>query len=393
MKNERKIAVCVFMIAAAFGLNITGIMPVLGLVQERYTDQSTSMVQLMQTLPYGLLMVSSLMLGWLTARFTNKKLALAALLIIGVFGVLPFFSGSFAALFIARLCIGYGFGIVGPINSAIITDFIPEERRPKYFGLNVVGMGIGAMIGNLLGGILAKSGLRFFYLVYLIGIISFLVVLATLPERPKQGVEEKSDQKLNALVFIVSGVAFLHTLFINVYMTNISMYITQNISENPSLSGIATAIMSVAQLLMGVSFYRAIKLMKKGTLPFSVFVAVAGFASVLFIPGIAGAIISSFLCGISLSCFNAMGAYLMSTFVKPQAVAKACGMFSIIGGIGGLISPIVLSGAASAFMGENTPRNQFTIALIGMLVLGAVMTFFIARGIGEKKDPEEEQQA
>ena len=81
MKNERKIAVCVFMIAAAFGLNITGIMPVLGLVQERYTDQSTSMVQLMQTLPYGLLMVSSLMLGWLTARFTNKKLALAALLL------------------------------------------------------------------------------------------------------------------------------------------------------------------------------------------------------------------------------------------------------------------------------------------------------------------------
>ena len=386
MKKEAKIAVCVFFIALAFGFSITGIMPVLGLVQLKYSSQSTSMVQLLQTLSYALLAVSSLMLGWLTARFSNKQLALFATLVIGICGVAPFCSESFALLFLSRLLIGFGFGVVGPINSAIITDFIPAERRAKYFGLNVIGRGIGAMAGNLLGGLLAKMGLRYFYLIYLLAIVSFFVVLVLLPDHRVEGTVEKSDQKLNSMVFIISGLAFLHTLFINTYMTNISMYIAQTITEDPGVSGAATAIMSVAQLLMGLSFYKAINTLKRGTLPFTLFVAAAGFASVLFIPGIAGAFISSFFCGLSLSCFNAMGAYLMSVIVKPQAVAKACGMFSIIGGVGGLISPIVISGLAKGITGSNAPVGQFWVALFGMLVVGVAITLVVKFHIGEVEE-------
>ncbi|MBR2781741.1 MAG: MFS transporter [Oscillospiraceae bacterium] len=388
MRKEWKIVVCVFLIAMAFGLNITGIAPVLGMVQENYSSKSTSVVQLMQTLPYGLLIVSSLMLGWLTARVTKKKLALLSLVIIGLIGFLPFLSESFSVLLISRLLIGFGFGIVGPINSAIITDFIPAERRAKYFGLNVIGMGIGAMIGNLLGGILAKSGLRYFYLVYLMAIISFIVVLAILPELPITNEQKTSRQRLNFQVFLISGVAFMHTLFINVYMTNVSMYITQNITEDPSVSGIATALMSVAQLIMGISFYRITRLLKRATLPASLFIAVAGFAAVLFIPGMGGVVIASFFCGASLSCFNAMGAFMMSTLVKPEAVAKASGVFSILGGIGGLISPIVLNAASSGMLGSSAPKNQFMLAMIGMLIVGAILSVLIAKGYDKAKPQE-----
>ena len=61
-------------------------------------------------------------------------------------------------------------------------------------------------------------------------------------------------------------------------------------------------------------------------------------------------------------------------YAAKEAVAKASGMFSIIGGIGGLVAPIVLGNIATYVLGGNHPVNQFTIAFVGMLMFGIVVT-------------------
>ena len=55
-----------------------------------------------------------------------------------------------------------------------------------------------------------------------------------------------------------------------------------------------------------------------------------------------------------------------------EAVAKASGVFSIIGGIGGLIAPIFMGNVAKIVLGENTAGNQFVIAFFGMLIFGVI---------------------
>ena len=124
MERSRKIrtAVSIFLIAFAFGLNITGISPILGVLNEKYHQYGTSMVQLLQTLPYLLLMLGSLLIGWWTTKASKKKIVLLGLLIIGFCGIVPFFSEQFWVLFLSRLLIGFGFGIVGPMNTAIISE-------------------------------------------------------------------------------------------------------------------------------------------------------------------------------------------------------------------------------------------------------------------------------
>ncbi|MBR0086984.1 MAG: MFS transporter [Lachnospiraceae bacterium] len=386
MNRSIKVGISIFAIAMAFGLNITGIVPVLNLVRERYSDQSTSVVQLMQTLPYAFLMVGSLIIGWLTTRMTKKNIALLAAAVIGVCGTLPFLSESFTVLFISRLLIGFGFGLAGPVITAIIAEFIPVENRASYLGINVVGMGIGAMAGNLIGGLLAKSGLRYFYLVYLMAFISLAVILLLLPRGTISERNSRSVRKLNAMVYILAVTAFLHTLFVNAYSSNIGMHIAREITSDTGAAGIVTAVSSVSSLLMGVLFSKITKLLKRATLPFAVFSAAAAYAVILFIPGMPGAVISSFLTGVSISCFNAMGGYLTSILVRQEAVAKASGLFSIFGGIGGLISPIVLGGISSSVLSGNTPRNQFSIALAGMILLGAAISLIILKGFGEPKE-------
>ena len=47
---KRRVAISVLIIAFAFGLNITGILPVLGILNEKYQQYGTSAVQLLQTI-------------------------------------------------------------------------------------------------------------------------------------------------------------------------------------------------------------------------------------------------------------------------------------------------------------------------------------------------------
>lgn len=384
MKKETRAAFSIFITAFAFGLNITGISPVLGILNEKYQQYGTSTVQLLQTLPYLLLIVGSLLVGWLTTKLSKKKIILTGLLLVGICGVLPFFTESFALLVAARLLIGFGFGIMGPMNTAVITEFFAPQQRASYMGLHVVGMGVGTMAGNLLGGVFANAGYRYFYLVYLIAFIGMAGVTLFLVETPPAKAGKASEMKLNKLVFVISFASFVHTLFINAYSTNIGIYILENITDNPSAAGVVTAVNAAFALLVGMFFGKISRVLKKYTLPVSVLAAAMGYGAILLVPGMPGVYLASALCGMSLSCFMAMASYLISISVEQEAVAKASGMFSIIGGIGGLIAPIVLGNAAAWILGENSAGNQLLVAFSGMLVFSAAVLLIVQKGKREE---------
>ncbi len=379
MLKNKKVAVSIFLIAFAFGLNIVGISPVLAVINTKYQSYGTSAIQLLQTIPYLLLMVGSLMIGWLTTKITKKKIALIGLAIIGICGVLPFFSESFAVLVISRVLIGFGFGITSPMNTAIAAEMIPEEDRAAYMGLHVVGMGIGTMVGSMLGGVLAGISYKNYYLIYLVPFIAMVGVQLLLAETPAVKTEKAVGMKMNSTVYIISFASFVHTLFINAYSTNIGIYIADHISDNASLAGMVTAVNAAFALLTGMFFSKISAKLKSFTLPFSILIAAVGYGLVLTVNGMAGVLIVSALCGVSLSCFMAIGSYLISISVEPEAVAKASGVFAVIGGIGGLIAPIFMGNAANLVLGENTASNQFIIAFFGMLIFGVIASFVFLR--------------
>ncbi len=379
MLKNKKVAVSIFLTALAFGLNIVGISPILAVINTKYQEYGTGVIQLLQTIPYLLLMLGSLLVGWLTTKISKKKIVLIGLLIIGVCGVLPFFSESFIVLVISRVLIGFGFGITGPMNTAVAAELIPEDDRAAYMGLHVVGMGIGTMLGSMLGGALAAISYRNYYLIYLFPFIAMVGVQLLLAETPIAKAEKASGVKLNRMVYIISFASFLHTLFINAYSTNIGIYIADSISDNTSLAGMVTAVNAAFALLTGLFFSKISAKLKSFTLPFSIICAAVGYGLVLTVKGMAGVLIVSALCGVSLSCFMAIGSYLISISVEQDAVAKASGIFSVIGGIGGLIAPIFMGNAAKLCLGANTASNQFVVAFVGMLIFAVIASFIFLK--------------
>jgi MFS family permease len=380
--SNKKVASCVLIIAFVIGFNIVGITPILGILNERYQALPTSSIQFLQTLPYAFLMVGSLSVGWFTIHISIKKMLLLGLGVIGWCGIAPFFFEGFHILLVSRLLIGFGFGLASPINTAIITALIPSAERPAYLGLHVVGMGIGSMAGNFFGGVLAGFGYRYFFLIYIAIFIVMIGISLILPESDHAAQSNKKDVGLNRDVYLLSVASFVHTLFMSVYSTNIALYIDEHGIGNTSFIGTAATVNAAFALIVGVGFVKIFAFLKSYTLPVSIFLAMIGYLSILLIPGEAGVFICSACCGASLSCFMAQCSYLISLSVAPEAVARASGVFSVIGGIGGFVSPILIGIFSTGLGGGNTAVNQFFISCLGMGSLGVAVLFLKGKKIG-----------
>ena len=393
---ELRILICVLLSAFAYGLQIVGIMPVMGLLTEQYTNYSADAIRFLQTVPYFLTIVGALLVGKLSNKYGEKKLLTTGLLSIGITGVLPFFTSAYPIVLLSRMLSGFGFGIASPVITSVIARFIEPARRATYTGMIVVGMGLGAMIENILGGILAGVSARTFFLIYLIAVAAAIgdwivlpktePVAAALPE--KKSVKESWNYGM--MIWMLCMASFMHTLFINAYNTNISIYIMENITRSTSVTGTVTALNSAFALMTGLLFGKILNTFGKLTLPMSILSAAAGYAVIMFVPGLAGAYIGSALCGISLSSFMACCSFLISVTVSQDKVAGAGGVFSIFGSAGGFIAPFVLGGIAS-LIGGNTASNQFLAGMGGMLILAVVM-YFVTRGGNDNEVPDQQEK-
>ncbi len=382
---EKRILTCVLLSAFAYGLQITGIMPVMGPLTEQYSNYSADAIRFLQTVPYFLTIIGALVVGRLSNRYGEKNILTIGLLSIGIMGVLPFFTTSYAVVFLSRMLSGFGFGIASPVLTAVIARFIEPARRATYTGMVVVGMGLGTMIENLAGGILAGISIRSFFLIYLVAVVAAIGDWIILPKTEPVGsvIQEKRSGRENwnygLMIWMLCMASFMHTLFINAYNTNISLYILENITDSTSVTGMVTALNAAFALMTGLLFGKILNKVGKLTLPVSILIASLGYLVIMFVPGLAGAYIGSALCGVSLSSFMACCSFLISITVSQEKVAGASGLFSIFGSAGGFIAPFVLSFLAG-MLGGNTAQNQFLAAMGGMLILAIIMLFVVRRG-------------
>ncbi len=377
-KDELRIGGSVFLVAFSYGLFLVGVAPILGVLNEVYADKGTGMIQMLQTIPYLTLILGSLLVGWLTHQISVKRLELISLLIIGVLGTIPFFLPGFWALFVTRMLIGFGFGVLGPMNNTIITVTLPPEKRAGYMGLHVVAMGIGAMSASLIGGMLASIHYRYFFLIYLMTFVAWFFVQFTMKDVTPQTGSSGRSRGYGRQIWLLSACSFFHTILINVFSTNLGIYVLQNLKMGTGAAGAVNTVNSVLALLVGVFFAKIAGFFGKYTIAFAIGAAALGFGCVLVVPGIAGIILTSACCGISLSCFQAGCMQRISMAVPPDSVAGAGGVFSVAGSIGGLIGPIVL-GYAAAMLGGNTPMHQFTAAFAGFAALFAVTLVLVRK--------------
>ncbi|MDG2278315.1 MAG: MFS transporter [Pseudomonadales bacterium] len=128
----------------------------------------------------------------LADRWSRVKVLSISMVIWSAMTALCGLASGFWTLLIARIGVGIGEAGASPPSHSLISDYFPIETRATALSIYALGIPIGSMVGNFVGGWGAEElGWRMtFYLVGVPGILIAFLLLATLREPPR-GMSEK----------------------------------------------------------------------------------------------------------------------------------------------------------------------------------------------------------
>ncbi len=147
--------------------------------------------------------------GRLGARFGERNIYLAGLLVFVLASLGCGLSGTFTALIVARVIQGVGAALMAPQPMAVVTHIFPAENRGPAIALWSMVGGVAGFCGPIVGGgIITNLGWQWIFLINLpIGIIAFALAAAYVPVLPN------SSQNLDVLGTVFSGVAIALAVF------------------------------------------------------------------------------------------------------------------------------------------------------------------------------------
>lgn len=129
--------------------------------------------------------------GALADKFGRRSIILFGILFSAASSLLMGFTDTLVIFIFITMFVGLLQDIGGPAQSALVADVLPQHRQTEGFAIWRVVVNISAVIGPLIGGVLAASNYRLLFigdalLSFITAIILFLALPETKP-KPKEG--------------------------------------------------------------------------------------------------------------------------------------------------------------------------------------------------------------
>lgn len=133
----------------------------------------------------------------LADRRSRVKILAVSMVIWSAMTAICGLANNFLTLLLARIGVGIGEAGASPPSHSLISDYFPIETRATALSIYALGIPLGTMIGNFVGGWGADAiGWRYtFFLVGVPGIIFALIVWFTLREPPRGMSDIKPGQR------------------------------------------------------------------------------------------------------------------------------------------------------------------------------------------------------
>ncbi len=349
-------------------------------IEARFPD-SSELVSFIITLPNLAVAAVGFLMGVLCDRMGKRKLLIASLLVFTVTGAGSYFLDNIYAILVLRFLLGFGIaGIICTVTS-LIGCYYSGAERVRMLGLQSASMGVGVLLLELLGGILAEMGWNTPFLVYFIAVPLLIMVLIFIrepeisPERTSDGgTDDGSDMKVIAGCYMSIFVGMMLLFLIPTKMPSF-METTMGVSSTLmglflGFHGISNAIfsclhsriagrissmrlVSIAFLLLAVSLF--LPMVIGSNVPVClVTLIVSGIAVGVMIPSIVNSIVSA---STEHNRGKMMGIY---------AVALNLGQFTV-----SLITIPIFG-----YVGESYPEMFSIFAVLALVMSLSVMLIF-----------------
>ncbi|MFA5212358.1 MAG: MFS transporter [Methanoregula sp.] len=257
-----------FLMLAAMMILMGGaaVAPALPLISAAYPEVPEATISLIITLPALAIACTGIFIGALSDRIGKIKVLVASVAIFTIAGSSGFYLTSLYAILVGRFILGIGIAGIICTTSALIIYYYEGLSRARVLGYQAAAMGVGVLILETSGGLLAGISWRAAFLIYLVGVVIIAGVLLTMrePVREKVEVIQGAAEETFPTFPLVFGymTLFLGNLLFFLLPTKFPYLITHMdaarvLGENTALTaGIFLGIMGCASSLVGLFYGR-----------------------------------------------------------------------------------------------------------------------------------------
>ena len=236
---------------------------------EYYKDLPKSQIELLVSLPSAGIMLTLFLNTFIERFLDERKMIITGLLILSIFGMVPFINQAYPILFISRFIFGMGVGLINAKAISIISERYHGRERVQTLGFRGSAEVVGTALVTLLVGFLLQFGWTSSFLAYGAGLIVLFLFMTFVPYHQQEENQhthanqkeplQKEEWKLTIILAIVAAMIVLCNVGVTLRIPSIVAYTFKD--QHNSASFILSA-MQLIGILAGLTFSGLVHLFK-----------------------------------------------------------------------------------------------------------------------------------
>jgi MFS family permease len=264
-------------------------------------------------------------------------------------------------------------------RNAYLLSTVEKARQARWIGNGQVVQNAGAAILQFVAGVLADINWRYAFYPYFVAIIAFFIV-ATMMTEPELagGASTASDTgpapkgALGTHFFIYVVIQFCTMIHAMPVLTGMSTLVIARGLGNATTTGTILAVCQIGGLITGVIFGKFSELLKRFTMPASLFVQGIGIFLILVGGNVVMVGLGSVLSGIGTILIISVNLTWTGQSVSKSSIAFGTAIVTTLGQIGSFISPYWIS-VTNRIFGNYYQFDVERVYLMGSIVFAVLI--------------------
>ena len=353
---------------------------------EYYKDLPKSQIELLVSLPSAGIMVTLFLNTFIERFLDERKMIITGLLILSIFGMVPFFNQAYPILFISRFIFGMGVGLINAKAISIISERYHGRERVQTLGFRGSAEVVGTALVTLLVGFLLKFGWTSSFLAYGAGLIVLFLFMTFVPYHQQEENQhthanqkeplQKEEWKLTIILAIVAAMIVLCNVGVTLRIPSIVAYTFKD--QHNSASFILSA-MQLIGILAGLTFSGLVHLFKSKLITYAGIAYGFSMMAVALSPSIPLLALSALFSGYTYSTALTMVFQILSAKIPAKRLNQVTSVAVLGCSFGAAITPFALN-----TIGLISDSNAFIFTLLGIAM--ALLAFSLLYLLKDQQD-------
>ncbi|AUI71117.1 MFS transporter [Companilactobacillus alimentarius] len=350
------------------------------LIMKSFPNISSTTIELLMTIPSLGIIVFTPVSNWVADLISVKKTIMTGLVLIFFGGVIPAITMNFPLIFVSRIILGLGTGLLMSFSQSLIIQLYQGREQQRMLGLSSVFQGLGMFVMTYAAGVLLNNGWQMSYWVYLIVVPIILLVGVYVPKTvgkvvDKDHPEAASDsKKIDGKIWLLALFAFVFNATFAFISIKFALLV---VSRNYGTAADASTLLGLMAFAMAAGGF-VFMYVQKHWFKYTTAIGL-GFATISFLLlTISHSLILSglgvILVGISVSIFMASMVANINKMTSASQVAFSTSVVMTCANIGTLLSPYFAKAISNVF-GNQEAGFTFEAGLIIFAILFVIATF------------------